>query len=74
MKQRMVLESKVKQLATEQSLGAYDLAILARTNPQTVYGVWTGDISNRSARTLAIVARALKVLPHELYNLVEVMN
>ena len=68
---KLTLESRVKELATKKGLTAHNLAALAGITPPTVYGVWTGDVNTKRAGTLALVARALDVNPHELYTIRE---
>lgn len=63
----MKLISNVKKLAVSKNLTAYDLAKLAGTTPQTVYGLWSGkDISTKRALTLFIIAKALDVSVEDL--------
>lgn len=66
---QLKLMSNVKELATQRGLTAHALAAAAGVTPPTVYGVWTGNVSTKRAGTLALVARALNVFPHELYTI-----
>ena len=64
----MKMISNVKELCKSEGLTAYDLAKLAGTTPQTIYGLWNRkDISTKRGYTLLVVAKALNVPMEDLF-------
>lgn len=72
MKNRVEMISNVKQIATGKGLNPYDLADLANTTPQTVYGLWTGNIYTKWIGTFVQIAKALDCQVEDLFTVSEV--